>query len=259
MVLVAAVPKAVVIGNGPSLREHLRRGDFERLAGVETVAMNRIDWLYDPDPEAGLPGTAWRPTRWVWVEYYGISDSADPDSMERTYTRVLERHVFPDVERCYISTHFRKALQDRAWRLRECERIFTRQKLIWVDRCNWHGGQCDSLERPEDWHLPMPCTFGGTINTALSLAFMFGFDDVAVIGCDLGIRRAEGPDDPNHFHPRYHTYLDGNFERQDDTLRHVHSIARRNFERCGRRIVNAGIGGLLEVYDRMPLEEWLCS
>jgi hypothetical protein len=95
------------------------------------------------------------------------------------------------------------------------------------------------------------------MNTVLSLAFMLGYSDVALIGCDLGIVAPTPEQDFNHFHPSYHTFLDGQFEKQDGTLEHVHSIARTNFERMGRRIINAGIGGALNAYDRMPLVEWL--
>lgn len=255
--------KALVVGNGPSLRKHLEAGDFDALAdsGVHAFAMNLIDLLYEADPDAGLPGTAWRPTYYVWMEYVGYSRMAEPRTRLETYDRVLDYHIVPKVERCFIAYRFKRDLEKRQ-QVRNLPRLpdfkDPTPQLTWIEACStYHGVQFDAHRRPEDWHLPVPCVYGGTMNTVLSLAFMLGYDDVGVMGCDLGIVAPTPEQDFNHFHPTYHTFLDGQFEKQDGTLEHVHSIARTNFERMGRRIVNAGIGGALNAYDRMPLVEWL--
>ena len=255
--------KAIVVGNGPSLREHLRLGHFDLLAqsNVHSFAMNLIDLLYEPNPAEGLPGTAWRPTYYVWMEYVGYSRGHQPRSRLETYDRVLDFHILPDVERCFIGYRFKSDLEKRSI-VRSLPTLpkfrDPTDKLLWMEGCaTYHGVQVDSHRKPDDWHLPIPCVYGGTMNTVLSLSFMLGYDDVAVIGCDLGIRAPDGKVDFNHFDPTYHTFLDGQFEKQDGTLEHVHSIARKNFERVGHRIVNAGIGGLLTAYDRMEFKEWL--
>jgi len=255
--------KAVVIGNGPSLRDHLKAGHFDALAVAEipTFACNLIDLLYDPNPAIDLPGTSWRPTVYVWMEYVGYSRAATPRTRLETYDRVLDHHIVPQHERCYIAYRFKNDLEKRC-ATRSLPRLTDfkdpTRYLTWIETCaTHHGVQVDSHRRPNDWHLPVPCVYGGTMNTLLSLAFMLGYDDVAVIGCDLGIREPTPEQDFNHFDPTYHTFLDGSFDLADCTLEHVHRIARSNFERVGHRIVNAGIGGLLRAYDRVALTEWM--
>jgi hypothetical protein len=257
--------KAVVVGNGPSLRDHLRRGHFDGLTslGIPSFACNLIDLLYDPNPDADLPGTTWRPTYYVWMEFVGYSRGYHPRSRLETYDRVLDFHILPNVERCFIGHRFKSDLEKRsvARSLPTLPRFQDpTENLIWLEGCSsYHGVQFDNHRRPNDWHLPTPCVYGGTMNTVLSLAFMHGFDDVAVIGCDLGIVAPAAGTDFNHFDPTYHTFLDGQFEKQDGTLDHVHSIARKNFERVGHRLVNAGIGGRLEALPRLSLVDWLAE
>ena len=60
---------------------------------------------------------------------------------------------------------------------------------------------------------------------------------------------------PNHFHPEYWTWDDHNLQHRDATLIDMHSIVKEEFERAGRSIYNAGIGGELEVYERVDLME----
>lgn len=247
--------KAVVVGNGPSLNQHVAAGDFDLLTerGIHSFGMNLLDLLYDR--------TSWRPTYYVWMEYVGYSRAAEPRTRIETYDRVLDFHIVPQVERCFIAYRFKKDLEKRQV-VRSLPRLpdfkAPSTTLTWIEACaTYHGVQVDSHRKPDDWHLPIPCVYGGTMNTVMSLAFMLGYSDVAVVGCDLGIVAPTAEQDFNHFDPSYHTFLDGQFEKQDGTLEHVHSIARANFERMGRRIVNAGIGGLLTAYERMSLREWL--
>lgn len=252
--------KTIIIGNGPSLKEHLHRGHFDLFTQmeIETIAMNSIDWLYDPDPKYDLPGTDWRPTHWVWVEYLWYSRIFQPFTRDDVAEWVLESHVLPGIERCYIDRRFKEVLVKKANELRPRCRLYKREDVLWIERCSMrHGMQISSPDHPLDWHLPLFCVYGGTMNTALSMAFMFGWDDVGVIGCDLEITEPIGNIDTNHFHPRYYTHIEGSYEMQDDTLRHVHGIAKRNFEKWDRRIVNVGIGGELETYERVDLEKWL--
>ena len=91
------------------------------------------------------------------------------------------------------------------------------------------------------------------MNVALQLAFMLGYTNVVVIGADLGY--VDGND--NNFDENYKARIDGDWSLHDQTLQHVHRMAREHYERWGRHIEYAGIGGLLEAYDRVDLQEWI--
>ena len=227
--------KAVVIGNGPSLNFHNKVGDFELLKEVDTFAMNNIFDFFEPNEEHGLLGTDWRPSYWTWVEYAGGTE------LPEMYP-VIKRSILPYAKMVFINDEF-KHVMERA-------NIDFPGKVNWVTRCSESGvADCDT----GDWHLPMFCNYGGTVNLVLSLVYMMGYRDVAVIGCDLGIKKPVNGRDTNHFRNDYITYIDGDYTLQDDILRNVHGIAKRYFP----RIVNCGIGGELEVYPRMKLREWM--
>jgi hypothetical protein len=82
---------------------------------------------------------------------------------------------------------------------------------------------------------------------AAQLAFMMGFSDVIIIGCDLDYDGA-----------LTHVYGTGPIEerRRHDmpiprTLQAM-AVAAAAFERHGRRLVNAGVGGRLDTIPRVP-------
>lgn len=249
--------KVVVIGNGPSLVEHISAGDFDLLVDlqaeglVETWSMNLIDLIY--------PQTSWRPSFWVWVEFLAY-DVKKGNHLEFTqgYARdAVETHLVPGVERCIIEERFRKYMEP--WLRRHSDSLEVGPGVDWISRCEGlgHGVQVGSDKAPADWHLPVPCVYGGTMNTVLPLVFQAGRREVAVIGCDLGIVAPDPGQDYNHFDPKYMTYTHGDYSLQDDTLRDVHRMAKVRFEAEGGRVVNSGIGGVLDVYDRVPLREFL--
>ena len=242
--------KAVIIGNGYSLNDHLDRGDFELLAGsgVDTFGVNEIHRIYHR--------TEWRPVYCVWVE-----------NMDRNGETMFKEHVIPQQEICFIREDFQRqiltdrAIKEKIERMMYGDRLYATENEIdiyhnpsktlrWINRCTGHNGQ-----DPGDWHLPIFCIYGGVITTALPLAFMIGYDDVAVIGCDLGTVPGVGGD---HMDPDYVTASqDYSDQSLDDRLTNVHITAQRIYSQHGRRLVNCGIGGLLEAHPRMDLGEWI--
>lgn len=68
---------------------------------------------------------------------------------------------------------------------------------------------CDGSRH--NWHLPQVCGFGTVVHVAIQIAVLQGFDDIHVLGCDLGDR---------------HFYDDEVF-RYAELARDAHEIARR--------------------------------
>jgi hypothetical protein len=101
---------------------------------------------------------------------------------------------------------------------------------------------------------------GGTVTFAsMQLAYHIGFDEVVLIGVDhsfvdegLPNRTVEstGPD-PNHFHPDY--FGEGfRWQLPDlETSERAYRLAREAFEQDGRRIVDATVGGKLEIFPKV--------
>jgi len=100
---------------------------------------------------------------------------------------------------------------------------------------------------------------------AMQIAYYLGFDKVYLIGVDHSY---EQPDqgkegafiesakaDPNHFHPDY--FGKGiKWQKADtDVMERVYALARNGFERDGRTIYNATVGGCLELFERVAYED----
>jgi len=92
-----------------------------------------------------------------------------------------------------------------------------------------------------------------------------GFQEVALVGCDHNFATkgpankevTSGDADPNHFDPNY--FAGGVKWHLPDLAESegVYLIARNTFEAAGRKIVNATIGGKLEIFERQSLEHFL--
>jgi len=252
--------KLVIIGNGGSLNDHLSRGDFELLRKnkdtIDTMSMNFIHWL--------ARDTHWRPTYWIWVEgfYY---NSPNVNDLEEAFYRDIQDWFMDGNETTLIVHKKHKPLVVApAFEAHHNPFFMHEDRCRWIIRCEGvrgHAGQAEEGREIPDWHLPVPCLFGGTMNTALQVAFMLGYEDVAVIGCDLGIVEPDKDRDYNHFHPQYFTSIEytHKWELVDPTLIEVHKLALRHYIEADRSIVNAGIGGNLEVYPRIDLRDWINS
>lgn len=258
--------KLVILGNGPSLLDHQNNGDFELLKNVDTFGMNRLHMLFEPDKDNGIIGTDWRPTHYAMFEWFGEDTNSGG-----FWWRVVNYYLKPKVTKMYIGERFKDRMFHMANGIGLTENSvlpseweFANDTVRFMKRC-WNishsSDTWDSRGYPEEdiWHLPVVCTFGGTITAAYQIAFMLGYTDIAVIGCDLGIVPMKNDEgvfiDFNHFHPNYETW--GNLGVLDKSLVYTHKKAKEYYEVHGRTIVNAGIGGALEVFDRVKLSDWV--
>lgn len=266
--------RAFVIGNGVSLKQM----QLDKLIGETTFAMNRIDLLYEPALDYGIAGTSWRPTHYLFMEWLAVDNPHVPrertDEIEEPMfvlpkgarqpvsvfgnpfrDFVIPYHIAPGVEHCLLRASH-KAIYDAA-KASDKRWLYKQYRPTWVQlNCEHAGMYSLSDGRPLEWHLPVWCKYGGTMNVALQFAFAMGHEPVYVIGCDLDYQPIYRTSvaDPNHFHPDYWTWEDNPLENRDDTLNEMHAIARRAFERAGRHIFNAGIGGKLTAYERVDFD-----
>ncbi|MFA5808761.1 MAG: hypothetical protein WC935_00305 [Thermoleophilia bacterium] len=84
-----------------------------------------------------------------------------------------------------------------------------------------------------------------------------GYDELYVVGCDLGYRDA---DNQNWFIRGYlppDAYKAEQARRWNRVLEEAHGIAMQECQKRGVKIANAGIGGELRAYPRVRLEDIL--
>lgn len=213
-----------VIGNGPSLNETPL--DKIQEAGYDTFAMNRIHLLY--------PFTAWRP------DFYFMIDM----NMQNTpgYWRrcILQNMETPK----YLWEDFRDKVDGG---------IGDIQNTIWMPRCQKHHYYManNTEKRVKEWHFPEVCTGIGGMSAMLQIAAQMEYKKIYLVGCDLGYQ-ADGK--VNHFNKEYTQDGRDRADIDNNGMTYLHEMAKS----CSPvPIYNATIGGELEVYDRVDLNELL--
>jgi hypothetical protein len=213
--------KAVIVCNGPSLNDT----DLSLLSGTFTFGLNKINLIF--------PRNDFRPSCIVAVNPFVIIQNADffnatsiPLFLD-SYAK-SQKVVNPLPNICYLHSGPRGFAQD----------------------CSISISQ------------------GNTVTyVAMQLAFHMGFEKVALIGCDHSFAvsgpanktvRAQG-EDRSHFDPHY--FAEGSQWQLPDLIESEASYqrARRVYEFHGREIINATLGGKLEIFERQSLKEFLAT
>lgn len=215
---VHAGERCFVIGNGPSLKKM----DLGKLRNEFTFGMNRIYLLF---PELGFPTS------------YLLSVN----------TLVIEQSA-PEIEKLAIPKFI-------TWRARK----FLRHDpgVVFMDT--------DYADPPTFSRDVSGRVFEGSTVTyvALQLAFHMGFSEVILIGVDHSFTTKGAPnltitsdgDDPNHFSPEY---FGKGFRWQLPDLEaseQAYVMARDAYEKSGRIILDATIGGKLSVFPKVKYEQ----
>lgn len=207
--------RCFIVGNGPSLAFT----PVDRLAGEITFACNRINLIY--------PFTDWRPSFYVRVETPNDDDVTD-------FWNDCREHIEMGVQ-CIFPSAWKKELGDHS-------------NIEWVNSCHHYKYPAEHKKAPREWHLPMLCDFGGAIACCIQLAVMKDFDEIYLLGCDLGYTGRQ-----DHFY-------DSSKERRQPPemanaiMLHAHRIAKL----CSHiPIYNATIGGELEIYPRVNIYDLL--
>lgn len=218
--------KAVILCNGPSLI----RTDFEGLkeSGVFTIGMNKI---------------------------YLLKDTVDFD---------------PNLVVCFDQRMIRECKDEFAkfeqplFLARSGAKIFGRKSNVhYLDLSH---RICFPKDISHSIYHGATTTYG-----ALLIAYYMGFSQVALVGCDHNwnhskveqeegsTRAVMGDKDESHFHPDYFTkgtqIIMPNVVESEFSYR----MARSAFEENGRMLVNATDGGKLDIFERMPLDQFLAS
>lgn len=223
--------RCFLIGNGPSLRHQ----DLSVLRGEIVFVTNRF--VLHPQHDQIAP------------RYYCVSDATFFDILTPELARVVREKAARMVS---FVPYARKRLIAKA-------RLFPRRSVYYVQEASgaglWDGGTMilDPSLRAENGETVI-------IDHCLPLAHYMGFSEVFLLGCDTdyGVDRAADYSSAYFYdvksHPPardavHHTTL------WYDRVTRSYEVARRMFERDGRRICNATLGGRLEVFPRVDLRD----
>jgi hypothetical protein len=216
--------RCFILGGGPSLKQH----DPALLADEFTFGVNGIFLIYD--------WLGFEPTYYA-VEDFLVYHDRFQDIKERVSASTC---FFPLQFKCHgfdrPNHHYYRGLYefagDRDWP----EFSTDPARLLWI---------------------------GGTVTyICMQLAYFMGFEEVILLGMDHSYTKpvdvvvrgndwTSQSDDPNHFHPDYFGQGYRWHDPRTDRMELAYRKARKMFERDDRRIVNASVGGKLEVFDRV--------
>lgn len=208
----------LVVGNGPSLNQT----PLDQFAGVPSIGMNKIDLIY--------PRTTWRPGLVVCLN----------NLVAKQHQDVFAHSEIP----IFVG-----------WKARRHLRRATRGKVNFFNTTLSNAFSTDAV-----------AGFGSSATVtyiALQMAYWMGADPVIIFGVDHSFKykgpeatyqKREGPD-PNHFDPNY--FKSGAYWGTPDLDRSEidYTLARQAFEGAGRKVYDATVGGKLEIFEKISLEQ----
>lgn len=210
----------LVVGNGPSLN----KTPLYKFVNLPAIGMNKIDLLYGR--------TIWRPSCIVCVN--NAVAKQHQDSFAASSVPV------------YV-----------AWKARWMIRAENRHKIYFFPQ-NYSSEF--SLDPERGFGTSASVTY-----IALQMAYWMGANPVILFGIDHSFKFS-GPTatyqtrkgvDENHFDPNY--FVAGSIWGTPDLelSECEYKFARRAFETDGRRVLDATLGGKLEIFKKISLEEAL--
>ncbi len=208
----------LVVGNGPSLN----KTPLDEFRGIPSIGMNKIDLIFSR--------VDWRPSIVVCVN-----------------NLVVKQHM-----RAFVDSDIPIFL---SWKARR----FIPRRL--QDSVNYFL----SLDFTDfSFDLTKGVGFGSTVTyTALQFAYYMGADPVILVGVDhsfsfkgsaMGIAKRQG-EDQNHFDPNY--FKSGTYWGLPDLdgSEVAYGIAKRVFEADGRRVLDATMGGNLQIFNKLDISD----
>jgi len=209
--------RAFIIGNGKSLQV----SELDSIKGQPSYACNRINLIYLL--------TEWRPTVYVHPESFAPN------------VPYIQENIDLGIE-CWIGEHFEKDIKPS-------------DKTHWIKDCHHHLVNFDDPELPDEWHMPQPCTFGGSVAVSMQRAILDGFDELILLGCDLEYRDNK----PSHFDKSYEHGGEqpAFFASRNAFYGHIQGLNWIRRKKKNVNIYNATKGGLLELWPRVELAEYV--
>lgn len=241
--------RCFIMGNGPSLNKtnlDLLKGETVFACNAAFLLFNRLDW---------------RPSYYTCVDSRVLADRAED------ITAMLEKH--PEINAFFpaqITDHgaARTKVATRSLIAPGEGRYYFNEVVGSLDDLPWSQFSPDAQAR-----IVQPHTVAITM---LQLAAYMGFSEIYLIGCDAryvvpdDIERENADDlsdpriastsaDPNHFDASY--FGPGRKWHMPNTalMKEHFGIAKTALEAMGVSIKNATVGGDLETFDRIALED----
>ena len=240
--------RVFLIGNGPSLN----KTDLDLIKDEYSIAMNRISLIFDK--------TEWRPTYYIFC-----SSNCDNPNWGKEWTSSIHKIIENDNIKPFIYSKYQKTILKDLIK----NKYINEKKIKNVE---WFHSV--SEKKPDNLGNIDPICFssdivkridktGTTMNVALQLANYMGFEEIILLGCDLGFKPDNGLNDtdPNHFSKEYNADIpEYKIDKINNQMRNVHKLARMKIDKK-IKMYNATIidKTQLDIYPRIDYKELIIN
>lgn len=211
--------RCFIIATGPSLTT----ADILKLKNEFTFSMNAMCLKYD---ELG-----WSPT------FYGIQD-------EKVFNAVKTHINEGDVKYRFVDSYYRKDnCSDPNW-------IYFPRNCVY----NSYNAYINKIYYSKFSDNPVSIVYDGftIVYSLIQIAVFMGFKEIYLLGCDCNYN-----DDPQKRYFVDHGVLDKTYKEAGNRMIACYPVAKKYADEHGIKIYNATRGGMLEVFERVDLDEIL--
>ena len=223
-----------LVGSGPSLRDT----PLDDLRGEDVMVMNKFGRMAEY--------FGWK----LEPKYYF---KIDHNTVDKTHKKEIQWGV-EHCEKLFLWEQFRtgyKVGHSNYEDMPEGVGNLTGYNVEWIKKCKRHTPyMAGNPKAAQSWHLPEYCTAFGGMSTMMQIASGM-YDEIYLLGCDLGYTPFV---DLNHAIPAYTKDTRDKSAMDNKNMLALHQMAKRS---SPIPIYNATIGGELEVYERVKLEDIL--
>lgn len=231
--------RVFLIANGPSLADT----NLDFLENEISFAMNRISLLYNKFPK-------WRPTYYL----FSSTNVKPHNPWGAEWLQSVITSLSCDKTTSFISSVFKEYIDPHNS----------------YPQVKWFNSMSET--KPDmNGNISFDCfspnvveridKSGTSMNLALQLAYHMGFDEVIIVGADLGWTADRGSkNDPNHFDKSYRANIPPEkVNKANHQMRNVHSLAYRYFldKNQNTKIYNASLKTVLDVYPIIDYEKYI--
>mgnify|MGYP003647863858 CR=1 FL=1 len=230
--------RVFLVANGPSLADT----DLNLLKDENTIAMNRISLIYDKNP-------VWKPTYYLFS-----STNVRHPVWGPAWTDSVRKAAEEPKTISFIARIFKPTIDPNN----------NYPQINWFDSMseNKPTQSGDILESCFSTDIVKRIDKSATtMNLALQLSYHMGFNEIIVVGADLGWSADRGStNDPNHFDNSYRADISPEkVYKINHQMRNVHSLAYKKFldHDPDTKFYNASLNTLLDVYPIISYEEYI--
>lgn len=222
--------RVFIIGNGPSLA----KTNLDLIKNEFSIAMNGINKIYSK--------TNWRPSYYVFT-----SNLIEKNEFKKDFTNNINQ-ILEYNTTAFIWKRFQTIIGNKKnieWIINLTEK---KNSNMNIEKSWWPDNIEERLDKS-----------GTTMNVAFQIANYMGFNEIILLGADLGYKKPKSNLDVNHFCNDYIKILPKNDYQHflgNIKLRNLHIMFRNKIPK-NIKIYNASLKSILDIYPLIDFTKYI--